>query len=238
MLFDAATANTVARTVKRLYLDGIGPNEAKVSKIPPLIVDPVCVSTSGHSLLHQSALRVLVEELFPISSLVTPNKAEAELLLAAAEAIESGADLQQEDDSIQRNKRQLNNLVDVVRAAQKLVEVAKASVLLKGGHLTVKPSHVRAFAHENPSIRVEWGETREQNMEILRIGSLEDRDKRELVVDVLVEKNRREVTLFVRPRIDSKSTHGTGCTLSAAIASFVARGNERMAFLCYVIDVL
>ncbi|MGH7448254.1 MAG: bifunctional hydroxymethylpyrimidine kinase/phosphomethylpyrimidine kinase [Longimicrobiales bacterium] len=29
---------------------------------------------------------------------------------------------------------------------------------------------------------------------------------------------------FRRPRIDTRSTHGTGCTLSAAIAALLARG--------------
>src|SRR5262249_33233531 len=41
-------------------------------------------------------------------------------------------------------------------------------------------------------------------------------------VDVLY--NGREITAFSTPRVDSKNTHGTGCTLSAAIAAGLARG--------------
>ena len=226
MLFDEVTTKTVANTLKNSYSEGIGPT--KIKTIPPLIVDPVCVSTSGHTLLHQSALRVLIEELFPLSSLITPNKAEAELLLAAAEAISSGSNLQEGEASIDNLKKELKDLHDVLRAARKLVQVAKASVLLKGGHLTVKPADVRAFAKANSPMRVEWGEAWERNMEILRVGSLEDGEKKELVVDVLVEKETGVTCLFVRPRIDSRSTHGTGCTLSAAITSFIARGHTRM----------
>lgn len=33
-------------------------------------------------------------------------------------------------------------------------------------------------------------------------------------------------SLFTHPRIQTNNTHGTGCALSAAIASFVAKGNE------------
>jgi hydroxymethylpyrimidine/phosphomethylpyrimidine kinase len=36
--------------------------------------------------------------------------------------------------------------------------------------------------------------------------------------------NGRELTAFSAPRIESKNTHGTGCTLSAAIAAGLARG--------------
>jgi hydroxymethylpyrimidine/phosphomethylpyrimidine kinase len=33
-----------------------------------------------------------------------------------------------------------------------------------------------------------------------------------------------EVTWFESPRVDTPNTHGTGCTLGAAIAAFLARG--------------
>ena len=36
--------------------------------------------------------------------------------------------------------------------------------------------------------------------------------------------NGRAFTAFLVPRVDSTNTHGTGCTLSAAIAAGLARG--------------
>jgi hydroxymethylpyrimidine/phosphomethylpyrimidine kinase len=42
------------------------------------------------------------------------------------------------------------------------------------------------------------------------------------VLDLLVEPGR--VTRFVHRRIATRSTHGTGCTLSAAVAAGLARG--------------
>ncbi len=42
-------------------------------------------------------------------------------------------------------------------------------------------------------------------------------------VDVLW--NGKSLTTFSAPRVDSTNTHGTGCTLSAAIAAGLARGN-------------
>jgi len=45
----------------------------------------------------------------------------------------------------------------------------------------------------------------------------------ELVTDILVTSEGEE-RLYVTPRVDTKNTHGTGCTLSAAIAAYLAKG--------------
>ena len=46
----------------------------------------------------------------------------------------------------------------------------------------------------------------------------------EEMTDVLQLKNREEPFLFSAPQIESKNTHGTGCTLSSAIATYLALG--------------
>ncbi len=46
------------------------------------------------------------------------------------------------------------------------------------------------------------------------------------VVDLLWEEGT--VTTFRRPRVRTESTHGTGCTLSAALAAGLARGASRV----------
>jgi hydroxymethylpyrimidine/phosphomethylpyrimidine kinase len=48
--------------------------------------------------------------------------------------------------------------------------------------------------------------------------------KGEKLVDVLYEHGSGTMTLFENRRIETMNTHGTGCTLSSAITSFVARG--------------
>ena len=45
-----------------------------------IVVDPVMVATSGSSLMENTAVKTLVEELLPISTLVTPNIPEAMVL--------------------------------------------------------------------------------------------------------------------------------------------------------------
>ena len=51
----------------------------------PLVVDPVMVASSGARLLKDDAVEVLVEQLFPLATVVTPNLNEAEALGRARE---------------------------------------------------------------------------------------------------------------------------------------------------------
>src|SRR2546421_3259559 len=53
----------------------------KGRKRPPLVVDPVMVSTSGTRLLGRSAVRLLREQLLPLAALVTPNLDETAVLV-------------------------------------------------------------------------------------------------------------------------------------------------------------
>ncbi len=48
--------------------------------------------------------------------------------------------------------------------------------------------------------------------------------KEDQITDILFHRGSGGVKNFVSPRIKTRSTHGTGCTLASAIASFVARG--------------
>jgi len=46
----------------------------------PLVVDPVMVASSGAQLLEDDAVETLIERLFPLATVVTPNLTEAETL--------------------------------------------------------------------------------------------------------------------------------------------------------------
>ena len=49
----------------------------------PLVVDPVMVASSGARLLEEDAVEALVEQLFPLATVVTPNLQEAEAIVGA-----------------------------------------------------------------------------------------------------------------------------------------------------------
>lgn len=98
MLGDARTVHAVA-----VALDGV---------TSPIVLDPVMLSSSGAPLLAPDAISVLVEDLMPHVTLVTPNIPEAERL-TGLELREAGA-------------RE--------RAARALARQLGCSVLIKGGH--------------------------------------------------------------------------------------------------------
>lgn len=132
-------------------------------KLDRVVLDPVMVATSGDALIENSTVAVLVEELFPRATVVTPNLDEAALLLG-------------------RPVREVDELD--AACADLLAKGAKA-VLLKGGHLGGDMlTDVLAIAGEPAAY---W-----QRLS----GS----------------------------RIASRNVHGTGCTLSSAIAAHLALG--------------
>jgi hydroxymethylpyrimidine/phosphomethylpyrimidine kinase len=46
------------------------------------------------------------------------------------------------------------------------------------------------------------------------------------MIDVLYDKTEDNYEKVINPFIDTKNTHGTGCTLSSAIAASLAKGME------------
>ena len=220
---------------------------------PPLVIDPVCVSTSGHTLLEHDAIGALVTELLPLATVLTPNASEAALLLQTrCQLCPSGGDTGPDACT----PLPMASIQDMLGAARALCALGPRAVLLKGGHVTrgaMRLSDVEAAANAATALadlRVDKVECdglvqRGANMEILfraaaasQEPTTHHNEDAPVVVDVLCEvvdqrgKSEEECsgtrcTLFVRPYLDSTSTHGTGCTLSAALACALARGLSR-----------
>ena len=147
MVNDQATILTIADTLQQY-----SPQK--------LIVDPVMVSTSGSTLMHEDALGTFCSRLLPMATLLTPNIPEGEIL--SGEKIESKDDME--------------------RAAKRIGDTYGCAVLLKGGHRVNDAN------------------------DLLYAGG--------------------EMQWFEGKRIDNPNTHGTGCTLSSAIASNLALGHS------------
>ncbi|MGH9837250.1 MAG: bifunctional hydroxymethylpyrimidine kinase/phosphomethylpyrimidine kinase [Blastocatellia bacterium] len=130
--------------------------------LPNVVVDPVIRSTSGFDLIDDAAMRYLIERLFPLADVITPNLAEAARLTGL----------------------EVNHIDSMKRAAEQIRILSRkpgGAVLVKGGHLE--------------------GEA----------------------TDVLL--NEDGFHIFTAPKIPSRNTHGTGCTLSSAIAALLAQGS-------------
>ena len=147
MLSDTEIINTVADFLKREQAENV-------------VADTVMVSTSGHRLIAEDAVNSLVEKIFPVADIVTPNIPEAETL--------TGMNIESESD--------------MKAAAEKIMNLGCKSVLVKGGHL------------------------------------------KNTAADVFYDG--REFSVFRNVIIDNPNTHGTGCTLSSAIAANLALGHS------------
>ena len=55
---------------------------------------------------------------------------------------------------------------------------------------------------------------------LMKAGHLEDDE----LVDYLYNSEENHITMLRSPRIETRNTHGTGCTLSSALASYLAQG--------------
>jgi hydroxymethylpyrimidine/phosphomethylpyrimidine kinase len=82
-------------------------------KLPNLVVDPVLVASTGRPLLDDGGVAAYLELLLPHARVVTPNTREAALL--------SGTPV--------------DDVEDMVRAAQRLARAGPPVVVVKGGHL-------------------------------------------------------------------------------------------------------
>ncbi|OYV40986.1 MAG: bifunctional hydroxymethylpyrimidine kinase/phosphomethylpyrimidine kinase [Thiomonas sp. 20-64-5] len=147
MLHNEAVVHVVADAIRR-------------HRFPHVVFDPVMVAASGDKLITESTVDMLVHELFPLSSLITPNLDEARWLLRLGS----------------------KSTEALGEAAHLLHALGAPAVLLKGGHL--------------PGLTV---------TDLLRLpdGRLIHRET---------------------PRIPTRNTHGTGCSLSSAIAAYLALG--------------
>jgi hydroxymethylpyrimidine/phosphomethylpyrimidine kinase len=147
MLYSAAIIRTVATFLWQ-------------RRRPPLVVDPVMVSTSGARLLKPDAMKAVCERLLPLATLLTPNLQEAEILAGQT----------------------LSSVEDLRAAAHALQKRFGCAALVKGGHLR----------GTNEAVDIYYD------------GKLE--------------------LLLSAPFIRGVHTHGTGCTYSAAITGYLARG--------------
>jgi len=134
----------------------------KAKPRPPLVVDPVMVSTSGVRLLAKDAVAELQASLLPLATLTTPNLDEATILTG----------------------HKISSLEQMRAAARELHDRFGCAVLVKGGHLK---------------------------------GSREAAD---------IFFDGKNELLLSAPFIKGITTHGTGCTYSAAICAALAGGHD------------
>lgn len=146
----------------------------KYKKVP-IVFDPVMVATSGHRLIEEETIQTIIERLFPIADIITPNMDEAAILA----------------------HMKVETLEDLKTAGERIKKLGCKNILLKGGHQTTEK------------------------------------------ITSLFYSNNDDYQTFESLKFNTKNTHGSGCTLSSAIASFLAKGktmDEAVAFAQYYVS--
>jgi len=128
----------------------------------PVVLDPVMIATSGDRLIEDATAAAIIQKLFPLATVITPNMDEASLLAGIP----------------------VTSVPDMQAAGKKILSMGSKAVLVKGGHL--------------PS---------------------------ETLTSLLLASQSQEVTEYTSQKIATKNMHGSGCTLSSAIAAYLALGN-------------
>ena len=134
-------------------------------KVKNIVLDPVMIATSGNSLIKDETKDFLVNKLFKIADIITPNLDETKEIL-----------------KIILNNKNIENIDSIEKMknyGKVIADFTKRWVLIKGGHLSNS------------------------------------------AVDILMNKD--EIYILEGEKISSNNTHGTGCSLSSAIAANLAK---------------
>ena len=235
MISNAGVAETIAKSLSKHGAKNV-------------VLDPVMVATSGGVLMKQSALHALKYKLAPAADIITPNVREAEVLaeikissladmraaavkisqffggailikggdLTAASAsciaAEAGAAKMNAARNFNASQRETgeNGACENFAGSTKSANSADENFTSEDGNLT---------AGAEPSFG--------QNLSAAPLGACfepsgEGGDLTNSAVDILYENGK--FYEFSAPKISTRNTHGTGCTLSSAIACALAAG--------------
>jgi hydroxymethylpyrimidine/phosphomethylpyrimidine kinase len=99
----------------------------------PMVVDPVVIEPAGMELSGEMTLQAVRNHLFPLATVITPNREEAQVLTGMA----------------------IRNMKDMELAARELLKQGPAAVFLKGGHfganeiadILLTPDDLHTFRH-------------------------------------------------------------------------------------------
>ena len=217
-----------------------------------VVLDPVMVATSGGVLMKKSALHALKYKLAPAADIITPNVREAEVLaemkilslagmraaavkisqffggailikggdLAGASAACGATCIAAEADTAE---------TDTARNFNASQREASENGARENSASSTKSANFAAenFTSECKILTASAEPSFEQNLSAAPLDdgfklSSEGEDSRNLAVDILYENGK--FYEFSAPKISTRNTHGTGCTLSSAIACALAAG--------------
>ncbi|OBV30031.1 bifunctional hydroxymethylpyrimidine kinase/phosphomethylpyrimidine kinase [Helicobacter sp. CLO-3] len=201
-------ATKVGMLGSRRIMDAVAQNFERY-KPQNIVIDPVMFAKNGFPLMPKSERLAFAELILPFADVLTPNIPEASELCGFA----------------------IKSLDDMKEAARVLHKMGAKSVLVKGGHSgeagdggADSSAGVVDSANLDSGVRAVDSGVAESSVCVADSANL-DSSAGMGANDVFFDGV--DFSVFASPRIRTKNTHGTGCTLSSAIASNLALGLPR-----------
>ena len=195
MIVSAEQIDVVVKLIERHGLENI-------------IVDPVIAPTSGVEFAGDKVLKALIEKLFPLSTLVTPNLPEAKRICE----IIGCQNLKLEDDGQMQ-----------AQAKSKFQSQIKTQVQSQSQLQSQTPIHGNSANLSAPELACFIGQSCGCSV-LIKGGHAEGSSATDYLWTASDENIMGCTAEFIGDSVETTSSHGTGCALSSSIAANMAKG--------------
>ena len=195
MIVSAEQIDVVVKLIERHGLENI-------------IVDPVIAPSSGVEFAGDKVLKALIEKLFPLSTLVTPNLPEAKRICE----IIGCQNLKLEDDG-QMQAQAKSQFQSQIKTQVQSQSQFQSQTLIHGNSANLSAPELACFIGQSCGCSV-----------LIKGGHAEGSSATDYLWTASDENRIGCKVEFKGERIDATSSHGTGCALSSSIAANMAKG--------------
>ena len=171
-----------------------------------VIVDPVIAPTSGAAFASEEVMKSMIEKLFPLSTLVTPNLPEAKRICEIIEC----QNLQLKDDAQKQYQAQVQSK-DISRI--KIQPQPQSQTEIHGKAANLSAPELACFIGQSCGCNV-----------LIKGGHAEGSSATDYLWTASDENIMGCTAEFKGDRVETTSSHGTGCALSSSIAANMAKG--------------
>lgn len=194
MIVSAEQVDVIVGLIKRHSLENV-------------IVDPVIAPTSGAAFASEEVMKSMIEKLFPLSTLVTPNLPEAKRICE----IIGYQNLKLEDDGQMQAQAKFQSQIKTQVQSQSQFQ---SQTLIHGNSANQSAPELACFIGQRCGCSV-----------LIKGGHTEGSSATDYLWTASDENMMGCTTEFIGDRVETTSSHGTGCALSSSIAANMAKGH-------------
>lgn len=198
MIVSAEQVDVIVGLIKRYSLENV-------------IVDPVIAPTSGAAFASEEVMKSMIEKLFPLSTLVTPNLPEAKRICE----IIGCQNLKLEDDGQMQYQAQVQSKdISRIKIQSQPQSKPQSQTEIYGKAANLSAPELACFIGQRCGCSV-----------LIKGGHAEGSSATDYLWTASDENMMGCTTEFIGDRVETTSSHGTGCALSSSIAANMAKGH-------------